>query len=192
MNTGAFINFLLPFKKNGVGISAENQAKAILQESQKLIREGAKGVGICYSANYGQTCKIEETYKKGDWYTQTDGANQAAVMHSMEAQMSNIQYKDLQGKLRIVPITTMNDYGSDHQVKPWNDQVHMDIVKYDLERIKTYVENGWIILGWQNQITASDPKHPYAIGGGVATVPADISDEIQNTLIHYAIVYKKQ
>ena len=189
MSAGTFINFLLPFRKGEIGVSAEDQAKAILQKGQELIKNGSKGVGIIYSANYGQTHKIEETYKRGGWFTQTDGANQAAVMHRMESLMHSNQYKDLQGKLRIVPITTMDAHEGDPE--RWNTQVHMEIVKTDLERIKTYLEDGWDILGWQNQNTVNDPRHPYAIGGGVASIPAEVSNEIQKTLIHFAQGYKK-
>ncbi len=188
MSAGAFINFLLPFKKGGIGVSAEDQAKAILQKSQELIKNGSKGVGIIYSANYGQTRKIEKTYQKGEWFTGTDGANQATVMHNLESLMSSDAYKNLQGKLHIVPITTMNGFDG---VNPWNDQVHMTIVKTDLDRIKNYPEDGWDILGWQNQNTVNDTGHPYAIGGGIASIPANISNEIQKTLIQYAKDYKK-
>jgi hypothetical protein len=191
MSTGTFINFSLPFRNGVTGVSAEDQAKAILQKSQELIKNGSKGVGIIYSANYGQTRRIEETYKRGDWFTHTDGSNQAAVMCHMESLMRSNQYKELQGKLRIVPITTMNAYPGDLPVEPWTDQVHMKLVKTDLERIKNYLEDGWDILGWQNQNTVNDPEHPYAIGGGIAPIPFDVSSEIQKTLIHYAQGYKK-
>jgi len=189
MSTGTFINFLLPFRKGNIGVSPEDQAIVILQKSQELIRNGSKGVGITYSANYGQTRKIEETYKRGDWFTHTDGSNQAAVMCHMESLMRSNQYKDLQGKLHIVPITTMDAH--EGHPESWNTQVHMKIVKTDLERIKTYLEDGWDILGWQNQNTVNDPRHPYAVGGGIAgNIPAEVSDEIQKTLIHYAQSYK--
>jgi hypothetical protein len=189
MSTGAFINFILAFKKDGIGVSADDQAKDILQKGRELIMNGSKGVAIIYSANYGQTRKIVETYKKGEWFTQTNGAHQAAVMHKMELLMENDPYHDLQGKLRIAPITTMN--GSDHSVEPWNDRVHMDIVKTDLARIKSYLEAGWDILGWQNQNSVNHPRHPYAIGGGIASVPDDISAEIQKSLIQFSLDYKK-
>ena len=75
MGAGSFINFCLRFNtKHEPGLSSEDQAKAILQKGQELIQNGSKGVGITYSANYGQTRKIEETYKKGGWFTGTDGS----------------------------------------------------------------------------------------------------------------------
>ena len=52
----------------------------------------------------------------------------------------------------------------------------MEIVKTDLDRIKTYLDDGWDILGWQNQHTGKDSSHPYAIGGGIANLPLDISE----------------
>jgi hypothetical protein len=81
----------------------------------------------------------------------------------------------------------MNAYNN--PVTPWNDDVLMGIVTTDLERLKIYLEGGWNILGWQNQKTVSNPKHPYAIGGGVAKLPPAVSDKIQNTLIGYATTY---
>lgn len=189
MSTGAFINFLLPFKKDGETISAKEQAKKILQKSQELVRNGSKGVGITYSANYDQTIKIAETYKQGKWFTDTNGANQANVMHQMEALMHTHPYEDLQGKLRIVPITTMDGYSSKPRPKPWS-VTHKDIVKADLERIKAYLEDGWDILGWQNQTTIDDPKHPYAVGGGIANLPPEIEKLIQKTLIQFDQDYR--
>jgi hypothetical protein len=190
MLVGTFINFLIPFNKDGRGLSAEDQAKAILQKGQELIKSGAKGVGILFSANYGQTCTIEETYQKGEWLTGTDGAHQAKVMCLMESLLNTDIYKRLQGKVRIVPITTMNAYDPAHLVKPWNDRVHLEIVKTDLGKIKTYLEEGWDILGWQNQETIKNSRHPYAIGGGVARISTNIANEIQDTLLQYALNFK--
>lgn len=190
MCAGTFINFLLPFKEGGVGVSAEEQAKTILRKCRDLITNGSKGVGILYSANYGQTQKIGETYQRGDWFTGTNGANQAAVMHQMESLLSSDRWKDLQGKLRIVPITTMDSNRGDPT--RWNTQRHMTIVKTDLERIRSYLEDGWDILGWQNQDTVKNHDHPYAIGGGITSVPAGISIEIQTTLIEYAKCFRKK
>jgi hypothetical protein len=104
--------------------------------------------------------------------------------------MSSHRFQDLQGKLRIVPITTMDGFENNDRDKPWN-QIHLDIVKTDLDRIKAYLEDGWDILGWQNQATVSDPKHPYAIGGGIASLSTAISNVIQKTLIQFATIYKK-
>jgi hypothetical protein len=190
MRAGTFNNFLIPFKKETRGISAEEQAKIILQKGQELIKSRSKGVGIIYSANYGQTRKIEETYQKGDWFTGTDGGNQAKVLCLMESLMNTDLYKGLQGILRILPITTMNALVDDHPVKPWTDRVHMEIVKTDLGRIKTYLEDGWDILGWQNQESVNNLRHPYAIGGGIARLPTEIANEIQKTLMQYALNYK--
>ena len=188
MSTGKFVSFVVPFSKDGVQVPPQNQAGDILQKSRAMVNNGAKGVAITYSANYGQTREIEKVYFIGGWNTQTDGANQAAVMRSMESLLGS-EYKDLQGKMRIVPITTMNAY--DYPVAPWDEKVLMGIVTTDLDRIKIYLEGGWDVLGWQNQNTVDNLKHPYAIGGGVTTLAQAVSDKIQTTLIGYAIVYAK-
>ena len=186
MSHGNFVNFLLPFvDKAGSGVSNQNQAEAILNKSRQLVKNGSKGVAITYSANYGQTREIQRVYFAGGWNTHTTGANQAAVMQSMESLMGK-QYQDLQGKMRILPITTMNAYHN--PVSPWNNDVHMGIVITDLERIKIYLEGGWDVLGWQNQTTVGT-THPYAIGGGIASLPPAISDHIQTTLSQYFNTY---
>jgi hypothetical protein len=186
MNKGMFVNFNLTYQHNGEGLSYQQQAEKILKKATELVANGAKGVAITYSANYGQTRKIEQVYFAGDWNTQTDGSNQAEVMKEMESLLGS-ENKNLQGKMCIVPITTMNAY--DDPADPWNDDVLMGIVTTDLDRIKIYLEGGWHILGWQNQDTVNNPKHPYAVGGGVAKLPLSVSDKIQNTLIGYAQKY---
>jgi hypothetical protein len=185
MSAGTFIDFYLSY----AGVSAEDQAKAILQKGRELIQAGAKGVGITYSANYGQTRTIEETYQKGAWYTGTIGAGQAKVMHAMENLLKSDPYQDLQGKVRIMPITTMT---FEHTKYAWNE-MHMGVVKTDLARIKKYLDDGWTILGWQNQDTVKKKDHPYAVGGGVASdIQAEVVEEIQNTLKQFAVDYQKE
>jgi hypothetical protein len=191
MSTGVFINFNLPYLKGGVYVSDLEQADIILKEATNLISKGAKGLAITYSANYGQTRKIEQVYSKGGWNTQTTGGNQAAVMACMESLLGS-KYQALQGKMRIAPITTMNAYPGDNPINPWNENVLMNIVIKDLERIKTYLDGNWDVLGWQNQGTVGNPKHPYAVGGGIATLPQAVSDKIQNTLIGYAKTYPEK
>ena len=66
---------------------------------------------------------------------------------------------------------------------------HITVVKDDLAQIKQMLENGWDILGWQNQTTIKG-KHKYAVGGGVAILSDDISNEIQSTLLSLASQYK--
>lgn len=188
MSLGVFVNFTLPYAKDGVSVSAQQQAAAILQQAEALVAQGAKGVGITYSANYGQTREIAKVYFAGGWQTQIAGANQAAVMSCMESLLGS-DYRALQSKMRVLPITTMNAY--DHPVQPWNDDLLMGIVVTDLDRIKVYLEQGWYILGWQNQDTVNSLSHPYAVGGGVARLPRAVSDKIQQTLIKYAADYAK-
>lgn len=186
MSTGQFLNFNLPYKENGIYVSSAAQAQAILNKAQALISNGAVGVAITYSANYGQTRTIASVYAAGGWDTQTNGANQAAVMNAME-QLMGSTYTMLQGKMHIAPITTMDGYPP---TNPWNDTVLMNIVTQDLANIETYLKNGWVVLGWQNQDTVGNPAHPYAVGGGIATLPTNISDTIQQTLIGFANTYK--
>ncbi len=186
MAKGTFINFYLPYSNGGVRISPQEQAKTILTKARELIANGAKGVGITYSANYGQTREIERIYFAGGWNTQTMGANQADVICSMESLMLS-EYDSLQGKVHILPITTMNAYSE--RVERWNEDVQLGIVTTDLDRIRIYLESGWYILGWQNQSTIKKPTSPYAVGGGIAHLPDIVKDKIQTTLIEFAEDY---
>lgn len=172
---GCFSEFYLPYQnQNGESVSSHDQAVAILEEAKKWIAKGYSGVAITYSANYAQTTAIHRTYTSGQWYTQTSGANQAEVMREMELLLGNA-YSTLQHQAHIAPITTMtySDYGG---------KSHKNVVEYDLNHIKSLLENGWVVLGWQNQHTRPD----YAVGGGIATLPADINSMIQTTLAQYA------
>lgn len=190
MSKGKFINFLLDFKKD----TEEEQANKILLKCRERIQDGAEGVGITYSANYGQTRDIEEAYSAGEWNTQTSGDHQAKVMMCMESLLGS-KYTDLQGKMHILPITTMNAYVD--PLDPWNEDVQLEVVTADLNRIKDYLERGWDVLGWQNQKTVNRKSRPYAVGEGVAsTLPSKdkvsekiLSENVQNTLIEYASAY---
>ena len=175
---GRFIDFYLPYKdESRNNISASKQALAIIDAAQKLISEGSPGIAITYSANYGQTMAIHQTYESGKWNTNTSGANQAAVMQAMETLMGD-EYSSLQGHLEIAPITTMtySNYGG---------LTHRKVVESDLEYIKSLLDKGWDILGWQN----NSSKSHYSIGGGIANLPQDIDTLIQTTLAQYAVDY---
>ncbi len=175
---GRFINFYLPYQdERGNARSAADQALAILAEAQTLISLGSPGVAITYSANYDQTVTIHKTYQSGHWQTHLSGANQAAVMQAMETLMAS-QYSPLQQQLKIAPITTMTyrDYGG---------RTHRQVVESDLDAIQWLLDQGWAVLGWQNQRTIPG----YAIGGGIATLPQDIDILIQTTLAKYAADY---
>jgi len=187
MPNGQFINFNIPFLQNGAYVSSQSQAKQILTKAQSLINDGAIGVAITYSANYGQTLTIESVYASGGWDTHTNGANQAAVMSEMESLMGST-YQSLQGRMRIAPITTMNAYTN--PLNPWNEHVQMGIVENDLDRIQQYLQNGWMVLGWQNQDTVTNATYPYAVGGGVVKPPQAITNKIQVTLIQFSKTYK--
>lgn len=186
MPKGSFLPFNIPYSQNGSQVPAQDQAEEILKKAAELTTNGAEHVAITYSANYGQTREIEKTYFNGGWNSGTSGANQAEVMRQMEILLGST-YAALQGKMHIVPITTLNAYTD--PVSPWNDDVLMGIIITDLARIKMYLESGWHVLGWQNQSTVTNPQHPYAIGGGVVRLPAAINDKIQQTLMEYAKKY---
>ncbi|WP_228019646.1 DUF2281 domain-containing protein [Sphaerospermopsis sp. LEGE 08334] len=178
---GKFIDFYLPYSQDGNHISAKSQAEKILQEADTLLKKGSFGVAIIYSANYDQTKTIRKTYAEGGYKTGTSGANQANVMTEME-KLLDTNYQHLQGKIRIAPITTMTFLDFD-------GKDHITVVKDDLAQIQQMLENGWDILGWQNQTTIKS-KNKYAVGGGVAKLSDDISNEIQSTLLSLASQYK--
>ena len=175
---GKFIDFCLPYSQDGNHISAKSQAEKILQEADTLLKKGSFGVAIIYSANYDQTKTIRKTYTEGKYKTGTSGANQANVMTEMEKLLDTPNYQHLQGKIRIAPITTMTNLNFD-------GKDHITVVKDDLAQIKQMLENGWDILGWQNQTTKK-----YAVGGGIANLSHDISDKIQSTLLSLSSQYK--
>ena len=178
---GEFVNFYLPYvDANGNGISNKDQAMTIVTEAQNRLASGAPSVAITYSANYGQSIEIIKTYKAGDWNTNTDGKNQAAIMADMEKLMGG-KYSSLQHLLEIAPITTMTYTG-------YGGQTQFEVVQADLAHIKSLLENGWDVLGWINQKSELD----YAVGGGVAgALPVKINDLIQTTLSNYAKQYSK-
>ena len=63
---------------------------------------------------------------------------------------------------------------------------HITVVKDDLAQIKQMLENGWDILGWQNQTTKK-----YAVGGGIANLSHDISDKIYVEILpNSALIFK--
>jgi hypothetical protein len=180
---GGFHPFHLPFWVDGAPFPAEAQALVTVHTASHLLDGGAPGVGLLYSANYGQTREIESVYRAGAWHTGTTGSNQATVVAAIEVLLAD-EFASLQGRLHILPITTMNAYTD--PVPDWNADVLRGIVHSDLTRVRAYLEAGWHVLGWQNQDTIDNPKHPYAIGGGVATLPEAVDRLIQATLMGLA------
>ena len=153
MSKGVFIKFNLPFKKDGAYVSSKKQAMHILTEALILIKKGTLGVAITYSANYGQTKSIEKVYGDNGWKTGVSGANQADVMYEMEKLLGS-DFVQLQRKMHIAPITTMN--GFTEPIDSFSKK-HMGIVKQDLKCIKeNYLEKGWDVFGWQNQDTLNN------------------------------------
>lgn len=180
---GVLQRFYLPYKENGAIVSNENQALQIFEYAKKALESGAKGIAITYSANYGQTQKIEQTYRAGEWNTATNGSNQAAVVAAMETMLWT-SHSSFQMKIRIAPITTMTYTG-------YGNRTHREIVEEDLVRIRVALENGWDVLGWVNQ----DSQPEFAIGGGIAAgldengairFPKALSDFVQEQLSEMA------
>ncbi|MDP0589680.1 MAG: hypothetical protein QS748_11030 [Candidatus Endonucleobacter bathymodioli] len=174
------VGSLKPYLLNS-NISIKEQAIDILETAKKLIsaNHNLTGVAITYSANHDQTENIISTYNAGNWKTGTSGKNQAKVMSQIETLLHTADYKDLQNKFRIAPISTMAT-NSTGIVSSTPDQVDIG-----LNYIKTeLIDNGWHVLGWQNQDTTNNTKAPYAIGGGVAknVTDAEILDHIQSKL----------
>ena len=176
---GQFINFYLEYVKFPPGNSRE-QAEKIIATAKNRIDAGASGLAITYSANYGQTKKIHQTYELGGWNTGTSGANQAEVIREMELLVDN-KTVALQKKIRIAPITTLT-----YEPDGFGNFTHEEVVRQDLDRIDGLLNSGWDVLGWVNQ--SSNPR--YAIGGGVvASLPKHIDDLIQKTLSQFASDY---
>lgn len=175
---GKFIDFYLPYQDKNKFISARDQASSILRKAQALLTEGCIGVGILYSANYSQTLAIQNAYEAGHYQTGIRGANQAEVMMAMEDLLGDSTFQNLQGKIRIAPITTI----AIGTVKL------EDAIAQDLDQIQAMLDQGWTIFGWQNQNTVST-DHPYAIGGGIAILPATVSAKIQSRLKEFARDY---
>lgn len=188
---GNFVNFYLPYTdKSGKRVSSQDQALSIITKAQELIGGGSPGVAITYSANYGQTQTIHQTYDSGGWNTHTSGANQADVMQAMESLMGDEKHSSLQQCLKIAPITTMTYSG-------YGGQTHKQVVESDLQYIKSLLDAGWAVLGWQNQ----DSIPGYSIGGGVSErpdehgvvqFPQDLKDLVQTTLAKYAVDYPQE
>lgn len=174
---GHVVDFYLSY----AGKSSDEQARAILAEARTRLEAGAPGVAITYSANYGQTETIHRTYASGGWNTGTGGANQADVMRAMERLLGG-EASDLQGRVRIAPITTIYS-------PTVAGLTHADVIATDLDRIEGLLEDGWDVLGWQNQ----DSAPGYAIGGkgGVAgaAYPPELSAVVQERLRALAAAY---
>lgn len=179
MESGHFIPFLLRFKdKSGAIVPAEEQARQIVSKVQQVLEDGALGVALLYSANYRQSQMIRETYASNHWKTGVAGTNQAAVIQCVEHFMEH-PFKNLQGRFRVAPVTTMT---YDH----YDGQQLQEVVLEDLQSIRTLLEGGWHVLGWMNQET----QPHYAIGGGVSGVmDPTLKDTIQRSLAEFAIEY---
>ena len=169
---GAFIDFYLEYYDagTGTGLNADQQAVEMLKACASLVAKGFKGAAITYSANEGQTKALEAAYAAGQYSGHVTGGHQAEPMTQLEDRLG-LDWTQLQLKMRIAPITTIPDAGTD-----W-----ATIVASDLTRIRQYLVDGWAVLGWQNQ-KSRGTSHPYAIGGGYQKLPAAIATQIQDGL----------
>jgi len=108
MATGAFIDFPLNYQEpNNGGLTDDQQAIAILVEGKQLLAAGFPVVAITYSANEEQTRALVKAYAAGNYMAGIDGLNQAQVMKAMETHLGSQDWKELQTKVRIAPITTI-------------------------------------------------------------------------------------
>lgn len=181
MIKGVFIDFPLAFLENGNGgLSNGDQALTIEAAARLLVALGHPVVAITYSANEDQTKALVAAYAQNQYAAGINGLHQAEVMAAQEADLGTKTASDLQMKLRIAPITTILTSSTDQST----------VIQADLKRCKSQLDQGWAILGWQNQSSVKDTVHPYAIGGGVALgLPAAIVTEIQSGLINLRTDY---
>lgn len=154
------VPFTVPFAKGGAPVSARDQAIKILEEVNRQHINGAKTVGITYSANQEQTADILKTYKSGGWKTGVGGSNQASVISEIEKLLATPKYQHLQGVYKTVPITTMKYAGGITPLKADDASVQQS-----LNAASQFMAGGGVLLGWQNQSTQ---QGHLAIGGGVA------------------------
>lgn len=176
---GKFIPLLIPFQNNKQHVPAEEQALKILKTVDQLTRgNSCKYAGITYSSNYDQTKTIRLCYLNNKSITGINGANQAAVIHEIEKLLSK-KFVHLQGKFRVIPITTMT-------YTNYDDLTLEAVIKNDLKEMEKLLDEGYCIFGWMNQNTAPQ----YAIGGGIASLPENMQKLVQKTLKHYSETYR--
>ncbi len=165
---GTTERFLVPFKnRDKETISAEVQAKQILDRVQELHKEGKQSIGLTYSANAGETRRIAEAYQDKNFDTGVSGANQGAVIPEIAKLLKTPAYQHLQQVFRIIPITTMAYKSRGKKVAATDKEVGDS-----LTAATDFVTKGGHLIGWINQDT---PDTEVAIGGGVAlSVQTDI------------------
>lgn len=151
----------IPFEVCFKGVSANNQARVILAKVNKISNSGKRKVGITYSANQEQTNNIIDKYKKNEWRTGTNGANQAEVIAQIEILLTTPEYEHLQKVFRIIPITTMQYKPPSYGIAAADD----DSVKMSLQNADEFIARGGVLLGWRNELT---PENKLAIGGGIS------------------------
>ncbi len=141
----------------------KRQALIILDTLLNAHRQSNKPVAITYSANAGQSKAIHQAWAENQSGAErVNGANQAQVIAAVNLLMAQDEkYQALaDGNFKIMPISTMDGFDvrtSDKELRRC------------LEIAKNFTKQG-ILFVWTNQ--SQTASHPYAIGGGVAKVPA--------------------
>ncbi|PJE79990.1 hypothetical protein CI610_01014 [invertebrate metagenome] len=193
---GRFIPFRLPFEEKGKSVSSTEQARAILETAKGLLNKNKSlpGVAITYSANEHQTQRIHGNYSSNDWDTATEGGGQAKVMKNMEVLLRLEAYKNLRGKVRIAPITTMKYVDKTGKTAAvgtacmaTDKEVEQSLKHIDENLLK----KGWVVLGWQNQKTESTPSRPFAVGGGVSKTVARNQSEQDQQIHQFNFIHQK-
>jgi hypothetical protein len=170
---GTTERFLVPFKnRDKETISAEVQAKQILDRVQALHKEGKQSIGLTYSANAGETRRIAEAYQDKNFDTGVSGANQGKVIPEIAKLLKTPAYQHLQQVFRIIPITTMAYTTIGTKIAATDKEVGDS-----LTAATDFVTKGGHLIGWINQDT---PNTEVAIGGGVAR---EVQTDIQKRRI---------
>lgn len=158
-------------------ISAEKQAKFFLDRALKDLDklEDHQGVGLTYSANYGQTKALAAAYLNGKYTAGVKGSNQATVVKAIENLLrKDEKYKPLRYRLHIIPITTLG-YGEENPE---------EIIIRDMENLACHLGAGWRVYGWQNQDTNFKTSKKFAVGGGIVKTQSKRQYQIiQNSLL---------
>jgi hypothetical protein len=174
MKQGLFVDFYCPYQNR----SSQDQAHQIVKTADGYLKQGYRKVGIIYSANYEQAHRIKRSYSKEKWITGLGGSNQGAVMTAME-DILKWDRQDLQGRLIILPMSTMNGYRKIYSSDDNFTKIHPHVIDEDFIYIRRFINEGGVALGWQNDTTINRKDGPYAYGGGVTQLRPEIHAQIQ-------------
>jgi hypothetical protein len=174
MKPGLFVDFYCPYQNR----SAQDQARQIVKTADGYLKQGYARVGIIYSANYEQAQRLKDSYEEKQWLTGIGGSNQGSVMKAMEDILKRDR-QDLQGRLIILPMSTMNGYRKIYYSDPDFTKAHPQVIDQDFADIREFIRLGGVALGWQNDTTVNRKDGPYAYGGGVTQLRPEIHAQIQ-------------